>query len=125
MTNRTRLPAISSKSPTNPHFYRETSYGLREVFSATRPATAKDFDSAARPVWRITASTNGGPAMNRRDMLRFGVGAIACAAIAHPARAAPSFDRFRVPEWSRRRRFVSNGFGRIAFIDQGDRKSVV
>lgn len=57
--------------------------------------------------------------MNRRDMLRFGVGAIACAAIAHPARAAPSFDRFRVPEWSRRRRFVSNGFGRIAFVDQG------
>jgi len=57
--------------------------------------------------------------MHRRDVLRIGAGAMACTMIARPAFAARTFDRFRASEWGLGRRFLSNRFGRIAYVDQG------
>jgi pimeloyl-ACP methyl ester carboxylesterase len=56
--------------------------------------------------------------MQRRDFLGLSVGALALA-VAPKAAAAPSFDRFRVSEWGRARRFAPTAFGSIAYIDEG------
>ncbi|MGY4395441.1 haloalkane dehalogenase [Sphingomonas sp. UYAg733] len=57
--------------------------------------------------------------MNRRNFFGLSAGALACAALARPALAERSIDRFRVPEWGLNRRFLRNGFGRIAYVDEG------
>ena len=43
---------------------------------------------------------------------------IACA-VATPVLAERTLDRFRVPQWGLGRRFLRNGFGKIAYIDEG------
>lgn len=56
--------------------------------------------------------------MQRRDFLGLSVGALSL--LAGPkAVAAPSFDRFRVTEWGRARRFARTTFGSIAYVDEG------
>ena len=57
--------------------------------------------------------------MNRRNVLRLGAGAIACATLAGPALASRTFDRFRASEWGLRRKFLRNRFGKVAYIDCG------
>jgi len=56
--------------------------------------------------------------MQRRNFLGLSVGALAVV-VAPKAVAAPSFDRFRVTEWGRARRFARTTFGSIAFVDEG------
>ena len=56
--------------------------------------------------------------MQRRDFLGLSVGALAVA-VAPKAVAAPSFDRFRVTEWGRARRFARTTYGSIAYVDEG------
>ncbi len=57
--------------------------------------------------------------MQRRDFVKLAIGSIAVAGLAGEVFAAPSYDRFRVTEWGKSRRFVRNGFGSIAYVDSG------
>ena len=66
----------------------------------------------------------GTKAVQRRDFLGLSAGALVLA-VTPRALAAPSFDRFRLTEWGRTRRFARTAFGSIAFLDEGQGAEVL
>lgn len=56
--------------------------------------------------------------MERREIITYGIMGVAAAAIPAVVQGQNA-DRFRVPEWGLRRRFVDGAFGRLAYLDEG------